>query len=135
MTYDTRLARMLHVLLHMHLRGGTTTSETIARMLHTHPVVVRRTMAALRDAGYVRSTGGRGGGWALNGDVLGMTIREVHAALAPNTLFAIGPAQDNPDCPVEQRVNAFLLRAMGDAEATLLASLGHTRLRELLPPA
>ena len=135
MTLDTRLARMLHVLVHMHLRGGKTTSDTIALMLHTHPVVVRRTMAALRDAGYVRSAGGRGGGWVLNGDILELTVREVHAALAPNTLFAMGPAQDNPNCPVEQAVNAFLLQAMADAEVTWLARLGHRRLRELLPPA
>ncbi|MCG1054398.1 Rrf2 family transcriptional regulator [Mycetohabitans sp. B5] len=34
-------------------------------MLHTHPVFVRRTMAALHKAGYARSTGGPGGGWTL----------------------------------------------------------------------
>ena len=35
MQRDTRLARLLHVLIHMHLRGGATTSQTIALMLHT----------------------------------------------------------------------------------------------------
>ncbi|MDF8360813.1 transcriptional regulator, partial [Achromobacter anxifer] len=44
MAYDTRLARLLHVLIHMHLRGGTTTSGTLAQMLHTNEVVVRRSM-------------------------------------------------------------------------------------------
>jgi hypothetical protein len=34
---DTRLSRMLHVLVHMHLLGGTETSDTIARMLNTKP--------------------------------------------------------------------------------------------------
>lgn len=62
MAYDTRFARLLHVLVHMHLRGGTTTSGTLAQMLHTNEVVVRRTMAALRTAGMVTSTGGRKGG-------------------------------------------------------------------------
>lgn len=60
MQRDTRLARLLHVLIHMDLRGGTTTSETIAQMLHTQPSLVRRTMAALRAAGYVESIVGPG---------------------------------------------------------------------------
>jgi DNA-binding IscR family transcriptional regulator len=42
---DSRLSRMLHVLLHMARHDAPMTSETIAKMLGTNPVVVRRTMA------------------------------------------------------------------------------------------
>ena len=131
MMQDTRLARLLHVLLHMHLRGGATTSATIAEMLHTNPVVVRRTMAALRDAGYVTSTGGRGGGWVLSRELDELTVRDVHDAIEPAALFAIGPADDNPRCPVESKVNRFLVDALRAAEQTLLQRLAGTRLSEL----
>lgn len=44
MKTDGRLARMLHVLVHMGLLGGRETSERISQMLNTNPVVVRRTL-------------------------------------------------------------------------------------------
>ena len=62
MSSDNRLSRMLHVLIHMDQREHPLTSDEIARMLNTNPVVVRRTMAGLRDNGYVTSEKGHGGG-------------------------------------------------------------------------
>ena len=55
---DARLSRMLHLLIHMGRMEGPLTSDDAAMMLGTNPVVVRRTMAGLRDAGYVRSMKG-----------------------------------------------------------------------------
>ena len=69
MKTDGRLARMLHVLVHMGLLGGRETSERIAQMLNTNPVVVRRTLGALREHGIVESEGGRGGGWKDQDDL------------------------------------------------------------------
>ncbi len=131
MVVDTRLARLLHVLLHMHLHGGSTTSETISKMLHTNPVVVRRTMAAMRDAGYVTSTGGRGGGWSLSADLDELTVADVFKALAPSNPFSLGPAADNPNCPVETAVNRHLIAGLTKAEAILLLHFGRTRLTDL----
>lgn len=132
MAQDTRLARLLHVLIHMHLRDGTTTSETIAQMLHTNAVVVRRTMASLRDAGLVTSTGGRGGGWELACDLNRVTARHVYDAIAHTTAFAIGSADDNPSCPVEKAVNRLIESALQDAEAALLRTLGARPLTALV---
>lgn len=131
MVVDTRLARLLHVLLHMHLHGGSTTSETISKMLHTNPVVVRRTMAAMRDAGYVTSTGGRGGGWSLSANLDELTVADVYKALAPSNPFTLGPAVDNPVCPVETAVNRHVIAGLAKAEATLLHHFGKTRLTDL----
>ncbi len=131
MQRDTRLARLLHVLIHMHLRGGTTTSETISQMLHTNPTVVRRTMAALRGAGYVSSMMGPGGGWTLEGDFNRLRVSDVYRAIAHTDVFAIGRAEDNPACPVEVEVNTFLGRALRSAEESLVAQFADKRLSEL----
>jgi DNA-binding IscR family transcriptional regulator len=128
---DIRLARLLHVLIHMHLRGGTTTSETIALMLHTNPVLVRRTMAALRQAGYVHSVPGPGGGWALSCELDQLTARDIYIAIEHRGLFAIGLAEDNLSCPVESAVNRVLDNAMASAEAAWLSSLEEVRLSEI----
>ncbi|CAG9269225.1 Transcriptional regulator [Paraburkholderia unamae] len=131
MQRDTRLARLLHVLIHMSLRGGTTNSETIAKMLHTQPSLVRRTMAALREAGYVESIAGPGGGWVLSCEIGDLTVRDVYAAIAHTSAFAIGTAQDNPACPVESAVNQFLGDALDSAEDALLRRLAKVRLSDI----
>jgi len=65
MPRDLRISRMLHVLIHMDRHLTLATSEQIADMISTNPVVVRRIMAGLRDKGIVTSEKGHGGGWRL----------------------------------------------------------------------
>ena len=128
---DARLSRMLHLLIHMGRMEGPLTSDDAAMMLGTNPVVVRRTMAGLRDAGYVRSEKGHGGGWAIAADLEKVSLLDVHRAVGGPTLFAIGAEQDNPACAVEQAVNAALEEALREAEALLIARLGAVSLAEL----
>lgn len=131
MPQDTRLARLLHIMLHMHLLGGSTTSERLAQMLHTNPVVVRRTMAILRDAGYVVSIGGPGGGWSLTEDFAQLTVADIYSAVGPSGIFSFGPADDNPSCPVEGASNKFLLEAMASAEQVLHKQFMSKKLTDL----
>lgn len=131
MQRDTRLARLVHILIHMHLRGGATTSETIGLMLHTNPVFVRRTMAALRESGYVKSTGGPGGGWVLACGLNDLTVRDIYEAIGHAAPFVMGLADDNRACPVEAAVNRHISEALGSAENTLLQLLGEKRLAEI----
>ncbi len=105
---DSRLSRMLHVLLHMARHEGPMTSEAIGRMLGTNPVVVRRTMAGLRDAGYVRSEKGHGGGWVIAQPLQNVSLLDVHRAVGGPRLFAIGHENANADCAVEKAVNTAL---------------------------
>ncbi|PSJ41681.1 Rrf2 family transcriptional regulator [Allosphingosinicella deserti] len=128
---DSRLSRMLHVLLHMVRRPEPMTSDAIAAMLRTNPVVVRRTMAGLREAGYVRSERGHGGGWTLASDPAAITLLDVHRAVGGPTLFAIGNESDNPQCLVEQTVNGALAETLREAEALLLGRLGAVTLAAL----
>lgn len=131
MRHDTRLSRLLHILIHMERHEGAATSEAIAAMLSTNAVVVRRTMAGLREQGYVRSEKGHGGGWVLARPLQDITLLDIHRALGSPELFSIGLAGDNPDCVVEQAVNASLAEAMKDAEAILLVRFGTITLAEL----
>ena len=122
---------MLHLLIHMGRMDGPLTSEAAAIMLGTNPVVVRRTMAGLRDAGYVRSVKGHGGGWSLTGKLDDITMLDVHRALGENRIFALGPADPDPVCLVEQAVNASLASAMREAETLLLHRLADVSLADI----
>ena len=104
MKRNSQLSGVLHVLLHMAERNGPMTSEVIARMLGTNAVVVRRTMAGLRD---------------------------VYAAIGSPSLLAIGNRTESPGCLVEQEVNAALGDAFREAEALLLSRLADVTLASL----
>ena len=131
MSKDLRLSRMLHVLIHMAEHEGAATSQAIAAMLNTNPVVVRRTMASLRERGLVLSEKGHHGGWRLAQSLDRITLRDIHEALGPGSVFALGPAQDHPECLVERAVNASLASAFARAEAVLLRELGSRTLAEV----
>jgi len=131
MRQDTRLSRVLHVLIHMEKHKKPATSDAIAAMLQTNPVVVRRTMAGLRDAGYVTSEKGHGGGWVLARPLAEITLLDIHKALGNPEMFSIGLSGDNPACVIEQSVNVALADAMTEAQALLLDRFGKITLADL----
>lgn len=131
MKRDSRLSGVLHCLLHMAELGQPATSEWLARAMQTNPVVIRRLMAGLRDAGFVASAKGHGGGWVLCCPLERITLRDIHEAVGAPELLAVGHREESPGCLVEQAVNAALEQAYRDAEAVLLARLGSITLAAL----
>lgn len=131
MNKDSRLSGVLHALLHMAELQGPATSEALARAMGTHPVVVRRLMAGLREAGFVASAKGHGGGWVLSCPLDRITLRDIHEAVGAPALLAVGHRSEQPQCLVEQAVNAALGEAYRQAEALLLARLGQVTLAAL----
>lgn len=128
MRTDSRLSRMLHALIHMNQADGPLTSETIATMLCTNPVVVRRLLGGLRDCGYVQSEKGHGGGWALSVALDDITLLDVYRAVGEPPLFSDLVPEDALECLVEQAVNAHLSATLKEAEASLLARFGEVTL-------
>lgn len=120
MPRDSRMSRMLHTLIHMDRHFKRATSETIAKMLCTNPVVVRRMMSGLRDKGYVTSEKGHGGGWELTRNLQDITLLDVYEAIGNPPLFSIGSHADHPDCLVEQAVDACMDATLREAETLLL---------------
>jgi len=134
MNKDTRLSDVLHVLLHMGQVDEPLTSEVLARSMGTNPAVFRRTMAGLRDAGYVRSGKGHGGGWQLARPLHEITLLDIYQALGQPTLFAMGNRSDQPDCQVQKLVNAALKDTMAQAEALFLERFGAVTLNTIMSP-
>lgn len=131
MPYDSRFSRMLHLLIHLGRHDGPIPSGLLARMLSTNPVVVRRMMAGLREAGLVASGRGQGGGWTLARDLSEITLLDVHTALGSPAIFAITIAEDDPRCLVEQAVNAKLSDTLAEVEALLLSRFGAVSLADI----
>lgn len=133
MNRDTRLSDVLHVLLHLNQVDEPVTSDRLAKSMGTNPAVFRRTMAGLRNAGYVQSGRGHGGGWTLVRPLSEITLLDIYDALGKPALFAIGMRSDNADCLVERNVNAALKDTMAQSEALFLERFDAITLESLLP--
>lgn len=131
MRRNSQLSGVLHVLLHMAQHDRPSTSEDLAKAMTTNPVVVRRILGGLRDAGLVASEKGHGGGWVIARPLDQITLRQVHDALGAPELLAIGNRNDAPQCLVEKAVNAALGAVFDQAEAVLLKGFGAVTLAML----
>lgn len=107
------------------------TSERLARMMDTNPVVIRRLMSGLRDEGYVRSEKGHGGGWTVCCDLSNVTLQDIFIALGSPSILALDTRTKSPDCLIEKAVNAALAQAFHAAEALLLKRFGDVTLAQL----
>jgi Rrf2 family protein len=126
-----RLSVALHVLVHLAERADAVrTSEDLARCVGTNPVVIRRTLAGLREAGFVGSVAGPGGGWSLARDPEAISLGEVCRALGERLLFAIELAAPS-GCGVQAAVTEVMDDFLRDAEALLLERLDRVSLASL----
>ncbi len=131
MKRDSRLSSVLHALIHMAERNVPMTSEALGKCLGTNPVVVRRNMGRLREAGIVTSDRGHAGGWRIATDLSSITLRSLYKALGEPPVFAIGNRNEAPDCLIEQSVNAALASTFIEAEALLLERFSDITLADL----
>jgi DNA-binding IscR family transcriptional regulator len=122
---------MLHVLLHMDHSHVPMSSEKIAEMLNTHPVVIRRTLGNLRSRGYVEASKGHGGGWVLARPLSEISLYDVYEALGKPGVFALGLSNDSPGCHVEKAVNSALSVGLKAAENLILSQFKDLKLSKI----
>jgi Rrf2 family protein len=124
------ISNALHLLAHLAISPETPqTSEHLAACLRTNPVVVRRSLAALRRAGLARSARGHGGGWTLTRPAAEITLHEVYAALETRVLAE--PATESPGCALETAVNHALTGVYQEMERILASRLQEITLADL----
>ena len=133
MNKDMRLSGVLHVLLHLGQVSVPLTSDVLANTMGTNPPVFRRTMAGLREAGYVTSEKGHGGGWMLARPLNEITLHDVYVALDRPGLFAIASRNEDTACKIELAVNHALSDTMAKAEALFLDTFRGITLDRLMP--
>ncbi|MEO1173213.1 MAG: Rrf2 family transcriptional regulator [Myxococcota bacterium] len=131
MPRDSRMSRVLHVLIHMDRHVEQPTSQQLSGMLGTNAVVVRRMMSGLRDQGIVAALRGRHGGWQLTKNLDVVSLLDVYNALERPTLFNIGPGSENPDCFVERAVQDRMEQTLGDAERLVLQQFANVTVADI----
>jgi Rrf2 family protein len=139
MKSSNQFSDALHVMAHLVGQDGPRTSEQLATCLPTHPVVIRRLLAALQRGGLVRTVRGHGGGSQLAREPAQITLHDVYVAIGAPALLHTGARETGRGCPVQQVVNEALDDSYRQAQAlleqrlrgTTLATLGEAFARHL----
>lgn len=122
---SSRLAVGCHILVYLAWRrGGRAASQEIAGSVNTNPVVVRRMLGLLRDAGLVEVREGAAGGARLARGAAEITLLDVFRAVEAESLFAPPAQAPCEDCSVGANVQAALAPALREAQRSMEAALG-----------
>ena len=108
------------------------TSAEIADSLASNPVLVRRILGSLRDAGLVWSTEGRGGGWKLARPAREITLYDAYTAVEAGPILSRHPHPPSEACDVGRHMPAVLEGEFRDAEQAMEARLGRTTIAHLV---
>ena len=127
---NLRLATIVHILvLADKFKDELITSDFIASSINVNPVVVRREIQILKDAGILGSKKGKEGGCFLIKDTNLVTFGDVYQIITKETDF-IKKNQTNPACPIGKQMNVALDQIIEEAENSLINKLKETTIKE-----
>ncbi len=131
MKRNSRLSLALHTLGHMAADPERVrTSADIADHAGTNPVVVRRVLGRLREAGLLVSEKGHAGGWRLARAPEKITLADVYLALNESLLPTRGE-ETASECSVEHALHRRVAGVMKEIEESLIARLSETSISEV----
>ena len=137
MSANSRLTTAVHALCWLELarrRGRPSlTSAEIADSLASHPVLVRRTLAPLRDHGLIEVSGrGPGAGWRMTRPAADVSLADLHAALSEPTPFDLHPHEPKQTCPVGYGIRPVLTDVYAEVGAAIRVALARRSIADVL---
>lgn len=131
MKRNSRLSLALHALGHMAYDAeNAQTSAEIAEHAGTNPVVVRRVLGKLREAGLLTSERGHSGGWRLTRAPQNITLADVYLAL-DERLISASSDTDPHQCTLEHALHDRVSHIMQDVESSMLKQLASTTIADI----
>lgn len=134
MKRNSRLSLALHTLGHMAGDPSQTrTSANIAEHAGTNPVVVRRVLGKLREAGLLVSEKGHSGGWTLAKPPESITLADVYLALEERLVSGNDGESKPSQCDVETDLQDRISEVLEDVEQSLVQRLRETSIVDVHP--
>jgi Rrf2 family protein len=129
----TRFATAVHILTLLASEGErAVTSDYVAGSVNTNPVVIRRLLRMLAEAGLVISAPGATGGSHLARSPRRITLFDVYSAVESGSLFGQHSQPPNRKCPVGSQIVDLLAAPLEAAEEAAEKSLRKTTIADLL---
>jgi Rrf2 family protein len=128
-----RFAVAVHVLAVLAYKAGEpVTSGLLAASVNTNPVVIRRLMLALQEAGFIETRKGAGCGSRLKRTPDRISLAAVYRAVETDEPFIMHSKRPNQACPVGHCIQAALEQVFVSAETALQRELARTNLADIL---
>lgn len=125
MSTNSRFAVAVHVLSLMAWSDEEPLkSEQVAESVNTNPVVIRRMLRELADAGLVVSQTGSLGGSRLANDPAKTTLLDVYQALECGGVFSMHRQPPSRDCPVGVNIETVLGDVFQEVDSAVEQVLG-----------
>ena len=136
MAANSRMTIAVHALAWMALaqRQGhaVLTSNQVADSVNTNPVIIRRCLGDLRQAGLVSVRHGAGAGWSLARAPAEITLLEVYDAVGQESPFGLHHTEPNLDCPIGKGIRPALGHVYGQIEQALRSELAVVSVADVL---
>jgi len=107
-------------------------SVILARTVNTNPVVIRRLLIDLQEAGLVQTERGARGGARLRRNAERIRLGDLFNLLEPAHLFGCHPNTPLRSCPVGCRIDVVLRELRVKAARAIEAELNRTTLADVL---
>ncbi len=110
MAQNCRFAFAVHVLSSLALHPeGALNSEQLGQTVNTNPVVIRRLLLDLREAGLIETQRGPGGGAKLSRDAKDISLAQIFKGVSGDfQLFGEHPNEPAQNCCVGRGIKAVL---------------------------
>jgi Rrf2 family protein len=109
------------------------TSTDIADHAGTNPVVVRRVLGKLRQAGLLRSEKGHAGGWRLAKPAESISLADVYLALDERFVSGGEQEPEPSHCSVETGLQTRVSEVLEEIEASLVERLREVSIKDVHP--
>lgn len=133
MSTNSRFAVAVHVLTLMAWSGEEPLkSEQVAESVNTNPVVIRRMLCELAEAGLVVSQTGSLGGSRLATDAAKTTLLDVYQALECGSVFSLHRQPPSRECPVGVNIETVLSDVLLEVDAAVEAVLAKITISDVV---
>ncbi|AZB01546.1 Rrf2 family transcriptional regulator [Chryseobacterium joostei] len=128
---NTRFATAVHIMtLLAKSPQEFLTSEWIAGSINVNPVIVRKEISVLREAGMIVSRQGKVGGTQLAKSADAITISEIYRAVKNTEVLGKKNQNPNPACSVGKEINTHLNTLFEETDQLVIKFLGDKSLQE-----
>lgn len=128
---NTRFATAIHIMtLLAKSPQEWLTSEWIAGSINVNPVIIRKEISVLREAGMIISRQGKEGGSQLGKNAELITISEIYKAVKNTEVLGKKNQNPNPACSVGKEINVHLNTLFEETDQLVVKFLGDKSLQE-----